>query len=220
MDFQIIYEDEEILVCEKPAGLPVQSARVGVRDMVSGLRNYLAEKQGSKRRGIPYLGLVHRLDQPVQGVMVFAKTKEAAAALSAQAADGRMKKIYQAVTACPPAEDEGTLTDWLLKDGRTNTSRVVLEGTKDAKKAVLSWRVLKRAEGCAWLEIELHSGRHHQIRVQMAHAGMPLLGDRKYGASDAPGAAQLCLCAVSLTFTHPKKKKTMQFSCEPKFQML
>lgn len=214
MDWRILYEDKDLCVCEKPAGLPVQTAGVSSKDLVSELRAYLAGK--TKGSGVPYLGVVHRLDQPVHGVMVFAKTKEAAASLSAQAADGRMKKVYRAVTSPAPAADAGTLVNWLVKDGRTNTSRAVPEGTKGARRAELDFRVLERRGERALLEIVLHSGRHHQIRVQTAAAGIPLLGDRKYGTEAFPA---LCLCAASLVFTHPRTKKTMRFSCEPGFEL-
>ena len=182
---EILFEDRELLVCRKPAGLPVQSASFGTKDMVSMLRTYLAEK-GAKG-GVPYVGVVHRLDQPVEGVIVFAKNQKSAAGLSAQAADGRMEKVYQAVVLGNPGP-EGHLTDWLLKDGRTNTSRVVEPGTKGAKKAELSYRTLAEKDGKTLVEIRLHTGRHHQIRVQFAKMGTPLWGDRKYGPA-APAAA-------------------------------
>ena len=182
---EILFEDRELLVCRKPAGLPVQSASFGTKDMVSMLRTYLAEK-GAKG-GVPYVGVVHRLDQPVEGVIVFAKNQKSAAGLSAQAADGRMEKVYQAVVLGNPGP-EGHLTDWLLKDGRTNTYRVVEPGTKGAKKAELSYRTLAEKDGKTLVEIRLHTGRHHQIRVQFAKMGTPLWGDRKYGPA-APAAA-------------------------------
>ncbi|MDO5422143.1 MAG: RNA pseudouridine synthase [Eubacteriales bacterium] len=210
MEPQVIYEDREILVCRKPAGVAVESARIGEMDLVSVLRNYLADG-----KGIPYLGVVHRLDQPVQGVMVFAKTKGSAAKLSAQAADGRMKKIYWALAEGEPSEEEGHLVNWLLKDGRTNMSRIVMEGTKGAKRAELNYRVLEQREGCALLEVELLTGRHHQIRVQMAGAGMPLVGDRKYGKEKAQGAEHVALWAVKLEFTHPGSGKRMRFEWRP-----
>ena len=137
----ILYEDSQILVCYKEAGLPVQSARVGVKDLVSIVKNYLWERNGQREE--PYLGVIHRLDQPVEGVLVFAKTPKAARELSAQVSDGRMKKIYHAVVR-EPAEKyntkEGTLTDHLLTDKKTNSARVVPEGSKGAKQARLDYR--------------------------------------------------------------------------------
>ena len=214
MEFQIIYEDRQLIVCQKPAGIPVQSARAGTKDMVSMLKNY--RKEHERTNGEPYIGLVHRLDQPVQGLIVFAKTKQAAASLSAQAADGRMKKHYRAVVCGQPPRQEGVLEDYLLKDARTNTSRIVPEGTKGAKRARLSYRLLEQKGGYALVQVELMTGRHHQIRVQMAGADMPLTGDRKYHENEeAPLGPNVALAACRLAFTHPVSKKEIVFEIEP-----
>lgn len=228
MNNRIIYEDSDILVCYKASGMPVQSGRIGTQDMVSMLKNHLAEQSGKK--GEPYLGLVHRLDQPVEGLLVFAKTKQAAASLSAQVQNGIMKKYYRAVV-CANVEAKAVtgaqtevgenmaekvrLTDWLVKDNRTNSSCVVKEGTKDAKKAVLEYKILKSVGDRSLVEIELFTGRHHQIRVQMAATGMPLVGDRKYNTTESAAKGSVALCACRLEFVHPKTKKKMTFSCEP-----
>ena len=211
MEIDILYEDGQLLVCRKPAGVPVQSGKVGQKDMVSILRNYRNGKEGDT-----YIGLVHRLDQPVQGVMVFAKTKMAAAELSRQITDGRMKKQYLAVTCGKPMKKQGALVDYLLKDGRTNTSSIVPEGTKGAKRAELRYRIIAETPGYALAEIELMTGRHHQIRVQMAGAGMPLAGDRKYNLSDAGQSAKyVTLAAHRLSFEHPVLKKEICFEGKP-----
>ncbi len=214
MEFQIIYEDRQLIVCQKPAGIPVQSARAGTKDMVSMLKNY--RKEHEQISGEPYIGVVHRLDQPVQGLLVFAKTKQAAASLSSQVGDGRMKKFYQAVVCTKAPVREGVLEDYLLKDGRTNTSRIVPEGTKGAKRARLSCRLLEQRGGYALVQVELMTGRHHQIRVQMAGAGMPLTGDRKYNEEEeAPLGTGVALAACRLVFTHPSTKKEMNFEMKP-----
>ena len=211
MEIDILYEDGQLLVCRKPAGVPVQSGKVGQKDMVSILRNYRNGKEGD-----PYIGLVHRLDQPVQGVMVFAKTKMAAAGLSRQITDGRMKKQYLAVTCGKPMKKQGALVDYLLKDGRTNTSSIVPEGTKGAKRAELRYRIIAETPGYALAEIDLLTGRHHQIRVQMAGAGMPLAGDRKYNLSDAGQTEKyVTLAAHRLSFEHPVLKKEICFEGKP-----
>lgn len=211
MEIDILYEDGQLLVCRKPAGVPVQSGKVGQKDMVSILRNYRNGKEGDT-----YIGLVHRLDQPVQGVMVFAKTKMAAAGLSRQITDGRMKKQYLAVTCGKPMKKQGALVDYLLKDGRTNTSSIVPEGTKGAKRAELRYRIIAETPGYALAEIELLTGRHHQIRVQMAGAGMPLAGDRKYNLSDAGQTEKyVTLAAHRLSFEHPVLKKEICFEGKP-----
>lgn len=228
----ILFEDKDIIVVEKPAGVPVETRRIGQKDLVSLLKNHLAEKQPGKP---PYLGMIHRLDQPVQGVMVFAKTPAAAKDLSAQLTNGSMRKIYRAVVlgTLPP---KGELTDYLLKDGRTNTSRIVPKGTKDAKLSKLTYRCLACAAAgpdvspvwaaaesdvspasLSLAEIHLLTGRHHQIRVQMAGAGFPLWGDQKYNPAAIQGPGEsVALCACELTFRHPATKKSLTFSCTPK----
>ena len=202
----ILYEDQHIIVCKKEAGVEVQTARMSQMDMESALKNYLAVKDSGK---MPYLAVIHRLDQPVRGVLVFAKTPFAAKELNKQVTNHSIGKYYLAeVEGTIPAE-QGTLEDYLLKDGKTNTSRVVTEKTPGAKKAALHYK--KRDEHT--IEIELVTGRHHQIRVQCAHAGMPLKGDGKYNPA-ANRADQLGLCAYHLVFKHPKTGKKMEFFYE------
>lgn len=211
----ILYEDKEVLVCHKPVGMAVQNARVGAMDMESALKNYLAGKQPGK---VPYLGIIHRLDQPVEGVVVFAKSNRAAGELSRQISSGEMGKIYLAVTCERPVNHSGQLEDYLKKDGRTNTSCITSEKETGGKKARLEYELLEEASyGEKYkylLRIKLETGRHHQIRVQMAHAGMPLLGDRKYNLQDK-GEVSLGLCSSCLTFSHPGTKKKMTFRTTP-----
>lgn len=206
----IIYEDAQMIVCHKPSGLAVQNASFEKKDLESIVRNYLAEKNGN---GVPYLGVIHRLDQPVQGLTVFAKDSKSAASLSAQVQDGRMKKYYLAVTSAVPEKKEADLEHYLKKDGRTNTSSVVNKGVAGGKKAILHYRVLEESENCALMEIELFTGRHHQIRVQMAAAGAPLLGDHKYNPK-GDEHNMIGLCANRLVLIHPKNGKKMEFSCD------
>ncbi len=211
---KIIYEDEEIIVCRKPAGIPTQTAALGEPDMVSMLKNYRAEKKEE-----PYVGLVHRLDQPVEGVMLFAKTKKAAAILSKQVAMRDMEKEYYAVVEGEPSEKEGRLTHWLLRDGKTNTSKVVDKNTSQAKEACLDYKVLGTLEAEGVLKslvcVSLHTGRHHQIRVQLSAMGYPIVGDRKYGKKNQRGYKPLSLCSYRLNFLHPKTGKEMDFSILP-----
>lgn len=210
---EIIYEDESILVCRKEAGVAVQTSRAGQADMVSLLKNYRAKKKEE-----PYIGLIHRLDQPVEGVMVFAKTKQAAARLSAQVSSRSMEKEYLAVTTGVPQPEKGELCDWLLKDGRTNTSSVVKKGTPQAKEAKLTYEVVTVMEEGqkALVHIWLHTGRHHQIRVQFAHAGYPLYGDTKYGTADTKTYCPVALCSCRIAFVHPVTGKEMEFEIQPK----
>ena len=208
----ILNEDKDILVVYKPAGIAVQNARTSQMDLEHMLLNYLAEQtQGS--REIPYLGIIHRLDQPVEGILVFTRTPAAAAELNRQMQSGKMDKRYLAVTEGVPGQTQGILVDYLKKEGRTNLSRVADPEEREAKRAELSYHVLNSEDGEALVEIHLKTGRHHQIRVQMAHAGTPLAGDRKYGAGNTD--AQLCLCAYKLQFQHPRTHKKMEFSVRP-----
>ena len=210
MEIRILFEDEQIIVCEKPAGVAVQTKRLGQADMESLLKNRRAGKGE-----LPYIGVVHRLDQPVSGVMVFAKTKEAAAALSRQIASGLADKFYYAVTDGVPEAGKGQFTDYLLRDGRTNTSAVVESSTPGAKRAELSYEVLEQKNGRAVLRIQLGTGRHHQIRVQFSGHGTPLYGDGKYGNNEKAVRKSLALCACHLRFKHPATGKIMDFQIKP-----
>ena len=206
----IIFEDDHILVCRKPAGLAVQSASISRQDLESMVRTYLMEKY---QKANPHLGVVHRLDQPVQGLVLFAKTKKAASSLSAQVQDGRMKKEYLAVVCGQLPEDNGTLIHY-LKKSPSNLSVVVPEKTPGAKKAVLTYQVLQNRENHALVKINLQTGRHHQIRVQMAASGAPLYGDNKYNPKTERGQT-IALCASCLEFIHPANGKRMEFHAEP-----
>lgn len=211
MDVSVLFEDEDILVCYKPAGVPTQTKSVAVQDMVSILKNYL------KANGqAPYVGVVHRLDQPVEGIMVFARNSEAAAYLSGQAAGNGMEKYYQAVVTGLLSEKSGRLEHQLLKDGKNNRSKVVPAGTKGAKHAVLTYEVTEEQEDSSLVTIHLETGRHHQIRVQFAACGHPLAGDMKYGNEEKrTGQSSLALCSVKLCFRHPRTKQKKEFSIVP-----
>lgn len=204
----ILYEDGQILVCRKHAGMAVQSARIGQMDMESALRNYL--KGG-------FVGIVQRLDQPVEGVLVFGKTSQAAAALNKQHQNGKMKKTYLAAFTGKPEASEGKLEDFLVKNARTNTSQAVKAGTLQSKKAVLFYKILCWKDSVGVAEVTLQTGRHHQIRVQMAHHGMPLWADGKYHTdlTEEEQGKNIGLCAYKLEFEHPKTGKMMQFEVEP-----
>lgn len=207
---RILYEDRDIVVCHKPAGLAVQSAKIGQMDLESGLKNELSARQ---REGVPYLGVVHRLDQPVEGLVVFAKSQKAAANLNSQIAKRMVDKTYLAVVREVKAPSAGRLEDWLKRDGRKNLSTVVVPNTFGSKKAVLEYEILARNGGKMLAQIRLLTGRHHQIRVQMAHRGMPLLGDQKYGPQQERG--QLGLCASELRFRHPSSNRDISFRIQP-----
>lgn len=214
MNLKILYEDTEIIVCVKPAGIPTQSKRIGISDMENMLKRHISETTKSKTA--PYLAVIHRLDQPVTGLLVFAKTPAAAKELNRQLQTDGFGKFYRAWLVGEPQSEEGSLTDYLLKNGRTNTSAVCIPNTPGAKKAELHYRILKKCPPYTFVEITLKTGRHHQIRVQMSHMGCPIAGDRKYGApfesSDSGrNASVLQLFACHLVFCHPRTKKRMEF---------
>jgi len=212
----ILHEDDAIIVCMKPAGVATQTKQIGQKDMESMLRTYRMQKGEAS-----YIGVVHRLDQPVSGVMVFAKTKEAAADLSKQVSTKMADKFYYAVTDGVPDKSKGLLEDYLLRDGKTNLSKVVGSKENGAKRAELSYEVLAKTDTKALLNIKLATGRHHQIRVQMAHAGWPLVGDRKYNfkANMKSGGDPMGLCSYKLGFHHPVTKKKMEFEIPNPFSI-
>ncbi|MBQ9156885.1 MAG: RluA family pseudouridine synthase [Eubacterium sp.] len=224
----IIYEDESIIVCEKPAGMPVQSDNSRDMDVETFLKHRIYERQAGEEE--PYLTAVHRLDRPVGGLMVFAKTKEAAADLSRQIQEGAFEKYYQAVVCGSPSAESGTLTDYLLKDGKTNTTKTVPEGTKGARFAELDYELIDQIETkegvFSWLLVILHTGRHHQIRVQFASRHMPLYGDTKYNPlyqNMKKRYMQLGLYSTRLSFTHPVTGERKVFKTEPQgeaFEMM
>lgn len=220
MRVEILYEDRDILVCVKPYGMPVQGDKSRDTDLVSYLKNYIFEKEDMEEE--PYLAMIHRLDRPVGGVMMFAKNQKAAADLSDQIQDGTVIKFYQAVVTGELPEDAGVLEDYLVKDGKTNTSKIVKKGTKGAKKAELQYEVLDVFETdkgvLSYILIELVTGRHHQIRVQMAGRGVGIYGDTKYNplfAKTKKKYQQIALFATRLEFNHPVTGEHMVFKTEP-----
>lgn len=210
---KILYEDRDILVVKKPAGIESQSSRGLEADMVSMIKNYLyrSQRQGKE----PYVGVIHRLDKPVGGILVYAKTPKAAKDLSSQIQEGKMEKKYMAVVCGKPEQEQGNYIDYLLKDGKTNTSRIVPEKTQGAKRAELFYEIIKQGQknemDLFLISILLKTGRHHQIRVQFAGHGTPLFGDRKYGGE----GRELALFACQLSFFHPKSGQKMVFHEEP-----
>lgn len=213
---EILYEDDSILVCKKNAGIPTQSANMQIPDMESILKKYLVL---AAPRKAPYLAVIHRLDQPVEGIMVFAKTPAAAKDLNCQLTNGKFQKTYCALLGKCPGSTHGTLENYLVKDARTNTSRTCVKDTPGAKKAILEYQVLSAPGFVPCLtEILLKTGRHHQIRVQMAALGFPLLGDCKYGDASVLYRTP-ALCACRLSFFHPRTHKLLSYQYVPEFAL-
>lgn len=212
-NLKVIYEDNHIIVIEKPVNIPSQADKTGDIDMLTIIKQYIKEKYN--KPGNVYLGLVHRLDRPVGGVMVFAKTSKAAARLSEQVRNKELKKKYLVIANGKFEKRSGTLEDYLLKNEKNNMSKVVQEGTKNSKLAKLDYQVLKYAPDLdlSVLKINLHTGRHHQIRVQLSSRNHSIYGDQKYGGRGH--GKQICLWAYELTINHPISKQEMSFKALP-----
>ncbi len=219
MEIEVLYEDRDIIVVLKPQGVPSQEDKTGDEDMLLLLRRYLNQKGESE----PYVGLIHRLDRPVGGVMVFAGNQKAAALLSKAVHENKVQKTYYAVACGQPPKECGQLRDYLLKNGRTNLSAVVPQGTKSAREAILDYQLLEKTEdgeygALSLLKIRLKTGRHHQIRTQLSHHGLPLWGDTKYNPAFAKvrGRVQIALWSGGLHFRHPSDGREMDFVCMPR----
>ncbi len=212
-DLKILYEDNHIIVVEKKPNIPSQADKTEDIDMLTIVKEYIKEKY--KKPGNVYLGLVHRLDRPVGGIMVFAKTSKAASRLSNQVRKKIFEKKYLAVVDGKVEPKEGILEDYLYKDERNNASKVVNKDKKNAKFAKLDYKVLKYNEvkNLSLLEINLHTGRHHQIRVQLSNFGHSIFGDQKYGKRGQ--GKQIALWAYKLSIEHPITKKQMTFEDFP-----
>lgn len=202
----ILFEDNHLLVVEKPINVPTQEDNSRDKDMLSILKEYLKEKYN--KPGNVYLGLVHRLDRPVGGVMVFAKTSKCASRLSNQIRENKFNKIYNAVVI-NKINDFGKLTDYLLKDNKKNIVKVDNNG----KLSILNYKRLKTIDNLSLIEIKLETGRSHQIRVQMSHNGNPLFGDQKYN-KEAKVGEQLALFSKKLEFYHPITNELLTFELD------
>ena len=214
---KILFEDNHLLVAVKPAGVLSQSDMTGSPDMLTLLKAYLVEKYN--KPGDVYLGLVHRLDRPTGGVMVFARTSKAASRLSEQIRTNSFEKKYLAVINGRMEEPNATLEDYLFKLQKSNTSYVVRPNKKDAKQAILEYneKAYNKEQDLSLMEIKLKTGRHHQIRVQFASRGHSLYGDQKYGLKQNSkyGKKQLALWAYSLSFNHPTLNSRLSFEENP-----
>lgn len=245
---KILFEDGHILVCVKPHGIAAQSRQIGRPDMVNLLKNHIHRNTAAK--GEPYLAVIHRLDQPVEGILVFAKSPTAARELNRQMKQQGFGKYYRALVEGRPPKTEDTLEDYMVKDNRTNLSCICSRNTDGAKAARLHYTIVPEEQryfsserlcpqtknamtgngtissetsefpdllSCTELDIRLYTGRHHQIRLQMANMGCPIVGDTKYNpryshASQAPFAwHKICLCAYRLDFCHPVTGKPLHF---------
>lgn len=212
-DLFVLYEDNHIIVAIKPQNIPSQSDISGDEDMLSKVKKYVKEKYN--KEGDAYIGLVHRLDRPTGGIMVFARTSKAAERLSNQIKNNQMHKTYYAVTSKVPQLKSDTLINYLKKDEKNNIVKIAPQSEQGAKRAELSYKVLQTKEDFALLEVKLVTGRSHQIRVQLAGINCPLYGDNKYGKEKNMQSTNLGLWAGRLELTHPVTKQKMTFACPP-----
>lgn len=211
-DVAVLYEDNSILVVVKPQNMPSQSDASGDIDLLTLLKDYIKNKYN--KPGNVYLGLVHRLDRPTGGVMVFAKNSKSADRLSAQIREGEMSKLYLATVLGQPRQPSDTLVNYLKKNALTNTVYVATFGDHDAKRAELSYKTLQASDNLSLLRVQLGTGRSHQIRVQMQAIGCPVYGDARYGGDIVRGA-NLALWAYRLELQHPVSKEKMVFVAYP-----
>ena len=214
MDIEILYEDKYIIVIVKPPKIPVQPDKTGDNDITKELLKHIENTEKN-----PYIGILHRLDRPVGGVMVFAKDKKTEAIMSKDISNNRFEKYYYAITCGKPNIESGRIENYLVKNSKINKSFIVNdENYKGAKKAILDYKVLNTVNDekyglLSLVSIKLITGRHHQIRVQLSNAGFPLWGDNKYNEmfNKKGGWTQISLWAYKLKFFHPKTKKIMTF---------
>lgn len=232
MQLNIIYEDKDILICYKPAGVATQTASISSQDMVSIIKNYLAKETKEKS---PYVGVIHRLDQPVSGLLVFAKNQKAAAVLSKQIQDGTANKDYIACCVGHMKDKTGELLHYIKKDPITKLARTMDENTflkiqmsnKEEsavyKKAILNYEVEKELEDASIIRVHLQTGRFHQIRAQFSTVGHSLLGDAKYGTDVSRELSmrkrinKIALCANHLVVKHPITGKEMEFILDKEY---
>ncbi len=212
-NLKVLFEDNHIIVVEKKPNIPSQADKTKDIDMLTIVKQYLKEKY--KKPGGVYLGLIHRLDRPVGGIMIFAKTSKAATRLSNQVREKIFKKKYLAVVDGKFEEKQGTLEDYLYKDEKHNTSKVVNKDKRKAKLAKLDYQVLyyNEVKNLSLVNINLYTGRHHQIRVQLSHLGHSIFGDQKYGTRGQ--GKKIALWAYELTINHPITKEKMTFQDLP-----
>lgn len=204
----ILYEDNHIMVVNKLAGDLVQPDPSGESALENEIKEFLKRRDG--KAGNVFLGVVHRIDRPVSGAVLFAKTSKALTRLNEMLRRGEITKTYWAVTEASPSPEEGELRHWLLRDGRTNRSHVYSSPKGDAKEARLRYRMLCRSDRYTLVEVELLTGRHHQIRAQLAKIGCPIKGDLKYGAKRSNPDGGISLHSRCVEFVHPVKKEPVR----------
>lgn len=206
---QVIYEDNHLIVINKRSGDIVQGDKTGDAPLSDVVKDYIAKKYD--KPGAVFLGTVHRLDRPTSGIVIFARTSKALPRLNKMFAERETQKTYWALVKNRPSEESGTLTHFLKRNPKQNKSYAHTKEVPDSKKAILDYRVIKKLKTFYLLEIDLHTGRHHQIRAQLTAIGCPIKGDLKYGFDRSNKDGSISLLARKLTITHPVKKEEITF---------
>ena len=202
---RVVYEDNHVIIVHKESGEIVQGDKTGDKPLSETVKDYIRDKY--HKPGNVFLGVVHRLDRPVAGLVVFARTSKALSRLNDMFRNGEVHKTYWAITRNKPAEDEGTLVNWIVRNEKQNKSYVYDKEVPGAKRAELKYRVIAHTENYHLLEVHLLTGRHHQIRCQLAHMGCAIKGDLKYGAPRSNSDGSISLLSREVAFIHPVSKK-------------
>ena len=205
---RVVYEDNHVIIVHKESGEIVQGDKTGDKPLSETVKDYIRDKY--HKPGNVFLGVVHRLDRPVTGLVVFARTSKALSRLNDMFRNGEVHKTYWAITKNKPAEDEGTLVNWIVRNEKQNKSYVYDKEVPGTKRAELKYRVIAHTENYHLLEVHLLTGRHHQIRCQLAHMGCAIKGDLKYGAPRSNPDGSISLLSREVAFIHPVSKKEIK----------
>ncbi len=214
---QVIYEDNHLIIVNKAVGEIVQGDKTGDKPLSENVKDYIREKYS--KPGNVFCGVVHRLDRPVSGIVVFARTSKALERMNRMFRDGEVHKTYWALVQGKPLQKEALLEDWLVSDGRMNKTFVTDQGAKDAKLSRLKYKTIAEGDRYTLLEVTLLTGRKHQIRAQLANIGCPIKGDLKYGSKRSNPDGGISLQSHSIEFIHPVSKQEIRLELPPTEEM-
>lgn len=218
LSFTVLFEDNHLIAVKKISGDIIQSDKTGDITLAENVKSYIKKKYN--KPGEVFLGIIHRIDRPVGGVVVFARTSKSLSRMNTLFRDKEVKKEYWAIVEEKPPFEEGELTNWLKKNQEKNKSRAYNQEVKESKKAILNYKLIGRSKNYYYLKINPLTGRHHQIRVQLSHLGCKIKGDVKYGAKRTNKDGSIHLLARSITFLHPVKKTELTIVANPSIDPL